>query len=221
MSVTDVDQYEAAADADTSRGWLHACPRSSPARQPQPQNDPGRKTFISDHQNTFDLCKYPEPLAMHGAILNRNPQVDAELSPVWTLSKTTLNTDVLAVPVEQWVDVPEELPKWRHRRYTRLMWRGSTTGMHYANKEHWSGWRKSHRVRLVGMVSGEVDGGVDVMPPPTNRGSLANNVRHASRASVNDRYLDVSFFGKPNRTLGSASSRPASLDVNGELACRM
>jgi hypothetical protein len=146
--------------------------------------------------------------------------VDSELSPIWALSKTTLNSDVLVVPIEQWVDTPEGYGPYKDRPHSRLLWRGSNTGMYHANKEPWIGWRKSHRVRLVEKTSAvAAEGDVDVLPPPTKSGSLAMNLQHAPRRTVNAQYMNVAFVGKPSRKV--VQSPGDVIRADSQMTCRV
>lgn len=87
------------------------------------------------------------------------------VKPVFSLSKTTLHSDILAVPVEQWV---EDLPvvPWAERTSDKLLWRGSNTGMHYAKH---TPWQNSHRIRAINLTRPDAEGFVDVLPPAFHR----------------------------------------------------
>jgi hypothetical protein len=91
----------------------------------------------------------------------RRPHVQQTLLPTFSLSKTALHTDVLGVPMEQWMENLPTIP-WERRTQDKLLWRGSNTGAYYSDEIDW---RKTHRVRLVELASGG-DEMVDVIPPP-------------------------------------------------------
>ncbi len=188
-----------------ARGWAQGCPHSSAARSfdrfaPLTGHGKEDKTLIADHFDTFDLCKHPESMSLHGVTSGRSPHVQAKLSPIWSLSKTTLNTDVLGVPVEQWVDTMPA-PAWKDKADNRLMWRGSNTGTYHSKD---TTWRASHRARLVGMSGWEASGDAHVLSPPTEGDSrpLKATILTANIAALNKGSLDVAFSGVPIREFG-------------------
>jgi hypothetical protein len=136
-------------------------------------------------------------MSLHGVTAGRSPHIQAELSPIWSLSKTTLNTDVLGVPVEQWVD-KLDAPKWRDKKDDRLMWRGSNTGTYHSVE---TDWRSSHRSRLVGLCGWEAEGEVDFIPPPGEGGdrTMGDSMLRASLGPLNKATTDIAFSGIPIR----------------------
>lgn len=136
-------------------------------------------------------------MSLHGVTSGRSPHVQAKLSAIWSLSKTTLNTDVLGVPVEQWMDTMPA-PAWSKRKDTRLMWRGSNTGT-YHSKE--TTWRASHRARLVGLSGWEAEGEAHVLSPPSGSDNrpLRDTILTANVAALNKGTLDIAFTGVPIR----------------------
>ncbi|KAG7570939.1 hypothetical protein FFLO_01137 [Filobasidium floriforme] len=166
--VQDDEYYRTVEELDTTvRGWEAACPYGSPARRLTPSNRGAAglalgKTFVQDPSvSQFDICNHPEYMDLHGALNGRRPHVQQTLLPTFSLSKTALHTDVLGVPMEQWMESLPTIP-WERRTQDKLLWRGSNTGAYYSDEIDW---RKTHRVRLVELASGG-DEMVDVIPPP-------------------------------------------------------
>jgi len=96
----------------TVRGYPSACSPSSRLRSfkqyggtvsPVPSTSLDHKTFIANHPALLDLCDHPELVPLHGALSGKNPRVQP-LTPIFSLSKTNLHSDILGVPTEQWVD---------------------------------------------------------------------------------------------------------------------
>lgn len=203
--VEDGEYYDSDEELDvTVRGWPAACPFGSPARNfnrftPVTKKNHMDKSFIADHSAQFDLCKFPEQQALHGMLSGRRPHVQDELMPVFSLSKTSLNTDILGVPVEQWVESMPSIP-WAQRTRDKLMWRGSNTGAYHSGE---TTWRQSHRTRLVETADKKARGELTLLPAPHahhSKGySIGANVLKASKAGVNNQMLDISFAGDPLR----------------------
>lgn len=205
--VEDEEYIEHEEEIDTTvRGWPAACSYTSPAksfdRYSALTHQTGKalegKTFIANHASLFDLCQHPELLGLHGMLSGRNPHVQPELLPVFSLSKTTLNTDILGVPTEQWVSEMPAIP-WKQRSRNRLMWRGSNTGAYHSTE---TTWRDSHRARLVKMTTTGEDGDHDevwMLPAPLVGGeqSLKDTAVKGIRSGVNSQMLDIAFAGKP------------------------
>lgn len=136
---------------------------------------------------------------MHGITAGKAPNVAGRLEAMFSLSKTSLHTDVLAVPVEQWV---ESLPsiEWSERNKTKLLWRGSSTGVYHSTA---TPWRESHRTRLVQATNQHADGEIDVLSAPgvIRKGeavpSIQESMRHIHKGTANARFFDISFAGQP------------------------
>lgn len=225
--VLDREYYREGEELDTTvRGWEAACPYGSPARRVTPTNRASwggekGKTFVQNPTvSQFDVCNHPEFMDLHGALNGRRPHVQQTLLPTFSLSKTSLHTDVLGVPMEQWM---EDLPTidWEARRQDRLLWRGSNTGAWYSDEIDW---RRTHRVRLVELAGGG-DEIVDVIPPPLwgkhdddqemddegdeedddamaskgRRKTIGEGMRALTRGAVEGKMLDIAFAGEPLR----------------------
>ncbi|KAJ9096751.1 hypothetical protein QFC21_005021 [Naganishia friedmannii] len=201
MHAIDREYYDPyAEELDTSEhGWDVACPYTSNTRNPalhDPDAKPLGKSFVSDVSAQFDLCKHPYNIPLHGVTAGKQPFVDGYVKPIFSLSKTSLHADILAVPVEQWI---EDLPvvPWDKRTSDKLLWRGSNTGTHYAKDKSW---HNSQRVRAVNLTRPDAEGLVSVLPPafhPLKKQPLKEAASYQPLQDINKRMFDVSFAGYP------------------------
>ncbi|EIW69878.1 hypothetical protein TREMEDRAFT_61649 [Tremella mesenterica DSM 1558] len=184
----------------TFRGWPAACPPQSRLRTSRfaHLSSTPTKSFISSHSSLMDICDHPELVPLHGTLSGKVPAV-GDLTPIFVLSKTNLHSDILGIPTEQWVEDTPAL-SWGRKTDSRLLWRGSNTGVWHSGQ---TTWRSSHRTRLVRMASKiDIDGeygGVEVLPAPKSlRGQMVGNeVRELTWEEVNEHYLDVGFVSGP------------------------
>ncbi|KAJ9114776.1 hypothetical protein QFC22_005652 [Naganishia vaughanmartiniae] len=188
---------------DTSRhGWYNACPYASNVRKSAPYNPdakPFGKSFVSDVSAQYDLCKHPYNIPLHGFTAGKEPYVDGYIKPIFSLSKTSLHADILAVPVEQWIkDLP--VVPWNKRTSNKLLWRGSNTGTEYTKAINW---QNSQRIRAVNLTRPDAEGFANVLPPafhPQKKQPLEEVASSQSLQDMNKRMFDVSFAGYPIRT---------------------
>ena len=159
------------------------------------------KSFVSDITGNTDLCAHPHIVNMHGITAGKAPNVAGRLEAMFSLSKTSLHTDVLAVPVEQWMETLPSI-EWSQRNNSKLMWRGSNTGVFHSTQ---TPWRDSHRTRLVHDTSKYIDTERDILPTPGMIGeaakatSMKDAMLHYRSGSANARLFDISFAGQPIR----------------------
>jgi hypothetical protein len=156
----------------------------------------------------MDICDHPELIPIHGTLLGKNPHVEP-LTPLFTLSKTTLHADILGVPVEQYTDILRRIA-WEEKYEDKLMWRGSNTGAYYS---HDIPWRSTHRARLIEMVNAD-EGELEMLPPPRSLegATIAEKRRNVSKEVVNRYYADMAFTGEPIRmSCSQRSFRPGAL----------
>lgn len=121
------------------------------------------------------------------------------LRPLFSFSRTTLHSDILLTPLEQFNDIEAWDPPFADKPYNRAFWRGSTTGVWF---DRTTRWRSSQRVRLffmgkdkTGQRSTRFDGvGVE---SPVGVESIVERVVPTS--TLVDRYLDFAFSGQPEQ----------------------
>ncbi|WVF68637.1 hypothetical protein IAT40_003407 [Kwoniella sp. CBS 6097] len=186
-----------------------------------PDTSLAKKKFISSHRASMDICANPGLLDIHGSLIaGKKRQVD-KLTPIFSLSKTESHSDVLGVPLEQWVDVNAndgsgsgsvsvKQVSWDKKRHDRLLWRGSNTGMHYAIDTPWRG---SQRTRLIKLANRKSTGDgahaakanekiqVHVLSPGkgvnSQTGTMEESMWSANVADLNARFMDIGFTGSP------------------------
>ena len=91
------------------------------------------------------MCRHPNIAGQHSAFLWNGPHVDY-LYPLFAWAKTTLHSDLLVTPLEQFNYQLGRDPSWQAKKFNKLLWRGSSTGPAYHRE---SRWRSSQRARLV------------------------------------------------------------------------
>lgn len=64
---------------------------------------------------------------------------------MFTLTTTTIHSDFLAPPLDQYEREVGEDPEWQNKTIETVLWRGTTTGADLGNDHH-KAW--SQRVRL-------------------------------------------------------------------------
>lgn len=109
------------------------------------------RSFIYDSLEAGDLCQNPYLVPLHGLLIephdqHSHPRPHTQLLPLFSLTKTSVNSDILITPLDQFYDDPRSDPPWEEKTSSKLAWRGSSTGISMIN----SGldWRNSHRIRL-------------------------------------------------------------------------
>ncbi|WVW84823.1 hypothetical protein I302_106858 [Kwoniella bestiolae CBS 10118] len=109
------------------------------------------KSFIYDSLEAGDPCQNPYLIPLHGLTLEPHghdslPKPHTQLLPLFSLAKTSINSDILVTPLDQFHDNPGKDPVWEEKDSSKLVWRGSPTGISMMNRT--LPWRQSHRIRL-------------------------------------------------------------------------
>jgi hypothetical protein len=207
QSLKKTPDYDENEEIDLSlRGWKAMCPADSPmglelgntpAAYDPSNGTRSTYTFIADHYRSMDLCDHPEIVPLHGSLLEKDPAA-SELAPLFVLSKTTLHSDILGVPVEQLVTGMRDVP-WEEKFEDRLLWKGSNTGTYY-----WKGtsWRDTQRTRLLKLTN-DAKGEVEMLSPPKvmNGRSISQGLKKVPIGEANAFYHDLAFTGQPIREL--------------------
>lgn len=183
------------------RGWAEACARDAPLRtatsapEDAPSETTSDRSFIADHKASMDPCVHPSLVRQHGFLSGRRPVAEG-LSAKFAISKTSLHSDVLGIPPELVSDSDAvALVPWSQKTETRLLWRGSNTGMFYSSAHPW---RESHRVRLLNLGDPEVTSRVSVLSPPgLMRGTISQSARVQDTQRTNSRLFNMAFVGHP------------------------
>lgn len=118
------------------------------------------------------------------------------LRPLFSFAKTTMHSDLLLTPLEQYWDHEPWDPTWDQKRHAKAVWRGSTTGVWF-DRGTW--WRSSQRVRLWFMgkdtkgTSRVRFSGEGLETPPGVESLVEKRVR---TDELMERYVDFAFTGR-------------------------
>jgi hypothetical protein len=189
-----------------TRGWIHACPLNSVARNPPASLFPRTakpKTFIHDHFLAMDPCAHPSHLLQHGEFLSHGPGPSAYPFPVpqFSYCSSPLHADIRVPIMLSWVeDVDGGEDVWIEKEEERLLWRGLNTGIHHGKEKPW---KDAQRDRLMDLVSS----------PPSS------NSRPQKRTTSHPKTIDVlltdpsSFDGFETQSLKKSILNPAMMDI--------
>jgi hypothetical protein len=143
------EEYDQVDEDAALWGFPLACPQDSRLRRSydglEIDNLPKGPSFVGpDHVQTMNLCENPEWQYLHGFTSwpGMRPQI---LRPLFSFAKTSLHSDILLTPLEQFKDREPYDPEWELKPHNKAVWRGSTTGVWF-DRGTW--WRSSQRVRL-------------------------------------------------------------------------
>lgn len=142
----------------------------------------------------MDLCNHPSVPSLHGLTLGVTPEPQSELLPMFSLSKTSLHTDILGIPVEQWLEsTSDDVPAWSDKTNNRLLWRGRNTGGSFTKDVNW---RNSHRARLTATSGDDVKARIGVLPAPGSvigekDRSLGNATIERNMGRLNQAMMDI------------------------------
>ncbi|OXG27210.1 hypothetical protein C367_02639 [Cryptococcus neoformans Ze90-1] len=109
------------------------------------------KSLIYDSLEAGDLCQNPYLIPLHGLTIEphehySHPRPHTQLLPLFSLAKTSINSDILVTPLDQFLDPPGNDPEWENKPSSKLAWRGSSTGISWMTSD--LDWRSAHRFRL-------------------------------------------------------------------------
>ncbi|WRT67909.1 uncharacterized protein IL334_004883 [Kwoniella shivajii] len=126
------------------------------------------KSFIYDSLEAGDPCQNPYLIPLHGLTLEPHghdslPKPHTQLLPLFSLAKTSINSDILVTPLDQFHDGPGKDPIWEEKDNSQLVWRGSPTGISMMNRT--LPWRQAHRIRLHHFSSNTSSDPVSFMIP--------------------------------------------------------
>ncbi|KAG2343415.1 hypothetical protein BDR05DRAFT_884254 [Suillus weaverae] len=194
-----------------ARGWMHACPLNSVARNPPPSpppRTPKPKTFIHNHLLSMDPCAHPSHFAQHGQFLSHGPGPVAHPFPIpqFSYCSSPLHSDIRVPIMLSWVEDVEGGEEgdggleeaWMGKEDDRLLWRGMNTGIHHGKEKPW---KEAQRGRLMDLVSS---------PSPSN----SRSEKHAALAKTVDVLLtDPASDGIKTQTLKKSTVNPALMDI--------
>ncbi|KAJ9108572.1 hypothetical protein QFC19_002288 [Naganishia cerealis] len=189
--------------AEMGECWASACAPHKPIHNahnpdilPDPQSFFKRpKTFIWDHKASMDPCIHPELTQITGFLAGygKGPKPQKDLYPILAMCSTPLHSDVLTVAMEAFTEDVGNDPPWEEKTDSRLLWRGSTTGILFSDKVAWN---ISQRLRLVGQAF-QHSGTVPIVQPLGSHTEAIGEPEVAQVGSLNDLLLDIAFVGEP------------------------
>ena len=148
------------------------------------------RSYIYDHPAAMDLCQHPELMPLHGLTTSAG-QDAGPLVPLFTFAKSTVHSDILVTPLEQYSPTYiGQDPDWERKPLDKLMWRGSTTGVNFFVENPW---RDSQRARLH-FDTHEMKGEREVL---VAEGDEEPRVVTYPLRNLNTAMMDMSFSGKP------------------------
>ncbi|ORX37296.1 glycosyl transferase family 90-domain-containing protein [Kockovaella imperatae] len=181
-----------------------SCSPDSNLRQ-SGQNLSSGKSFIHDNLQAADICQNPYLVPLHGLTIEHHaatshPRPHTHLLPLFSLAKTSINSDILITPLDQFFDKPGHDPKWERKKSSKLAWRGSPTGISTMTSD--LPWRDSHRVRLHHHANNKSSAPAEVMVPhlgsnPYDGLELGQTQEVLSVKKMNDFFFDMKLAGRP------------------------
>lgn len=159
---------------------------------------PSGPSYIQDHRQAMDLCQNPEWQYMHGFTAWQGPR-PKKLEPLFSFSKTSMHNDLLCVPLEQFDNTPTKDPVWEDKKFSKIIWRGSMTGVWF-DRVSW--WRNSQRTRLHFLSQAETGSRFVRFIDSIKGGKGGGNNNEVIREEevplevLNERYLDAGYVGE-------------------------
>lgn len=205
------------ADVDYSdelyAGWSGVCPPQSNIRRAIFEDlvPPSPVSFVSlDHASAMDVCAHPEIQHKHGytqrCVLARCRQTIkltrvesstlphlSQMYPLLVPAKTSMHMDIVSPTLDGFYDALDKDPVWARKTHNKVLWRGSSTGIHH---EKGAPWIASHRSRL-NLITAPGPGNLTVRVPDSDEGGARVRKFDADKTDVNGFYFDVSFAGTP------------------------
>lgn len=193
------------AEVDDGRVRLsRSCAPDSPFRTSNSTR--AGRSLVYDSGKASDLCSNPYLIPLHGLTIeahepDSHPRPHSQLLPLFSLAKTSINSDILITPLEQFERRPAKDRAWEKKRDPRLAWRGSPTGISMMSKD--VDWRNSHRWRLHLFANNASNAETEVMVPyideegAEGRGKLGMKTEKMPANGVADWFFDIHLTGGP------------------------
>lgn len=172
---------------------------------------PAKSSFVEEHVRSMDVCYHPERQPVHGFTAWPGPR-PGWLFPMFTSTTTSMHSDLLVPPLEQYYDFPLGDEGWEKKKFDTVFWRGSTTGADLTNP-HMRKW--SQRVRLCqsAFQALPLDSVTDDEAVPQSKGSItlpyspSDNGRRpgamstftADKGTLAKKWFDFQFQGQPTQ----------------------
>ncbi|KAM0745918.1 hypothetical protein T439DRAFT_330273 [Meredithblackwellia eburnea MCA 4105] len=203
----DPSTFEDSFDTPTLDGWAAICDPSSPIRTMGPFKDRmdtwkepegvGKVggSFIEDHLASMDFCRHPERQGLHGYTAWEGPRPNI-LFPVFSFTSTSVSSDFLATPIDQYDVEQGEDPVWENKTMNKAIWRGSTTGarLDIPNMRKWS---QRPRLCLLYRQPGTITLPYSPLDTPSTLGPMSAFTTRLTMLAY--RYFDFKFIGEPEQ----------------------
>ncbi|BGP39508.1 Protein O-glucosyltransferase 2 [Rhodotorula kratochvilovae] len=195
--IDDLETFQENWELD---GWQYACLPDSPIRKAGSflnrleWEQPEKTSLIGlDHVKAMDVCSHPENQALHGYTAWTGPRPGL-LFPLFSFSATSVNSDLLLPPLEQYERGTGPDPVWADKQHDKALWRGSTTG---ADLTAAHARKYSQRLRLARLPA--ATGTVTLPLASQDRNGVPRPVEEitASASDLAAEFLDVQFTGFP------------------------
>jgi beta-1,2-xylosyltransferase len=182
--------------------WERSCSRESNLRTRNKNEVDQAGSLVYDTREASDICKNPYLMDLHGFTVEKrgpasHPKPRTSLIPLFGLAKTSINSDILVTPLDQFADAPGYDPDWKAKRSKRIAWRGSTTGISWMDQD--TPWRKSHRFRLHDYAGNQSDARVSFVVPDigTEGGPLRLRRETGAARDISEFFYDMKLAGEP------------------------
>lgn len=116
-----------------------------------------------------------------------------QLMPLFTSCKTTMHSDLLAAPMEQFDSAVGEDPDWEDKVSDKLYWRGSNTGTAWHRNALWQQTQRARLVRIANDMSNHT------RPVRMADEHQQLEVFEAPAHELSQRYFDIAFTGGPTQ----------------------
>ena len=221
LNLTDMPDHE-------DSGWLDTCSPDSPARksvldlsdpslaasivQDKLKSEDTPKKFVYDHKRYMDPCLHPSHFVQHTQFLQSksgpSPLLNT-LAPQFSSCASLSHLDLLLVPPESYI-IDTENVSWAEKSDSRLLWRGSNTGMGNNVDTLWK-FGQRERLAHIGMARDiQENEKVKVLRSPVldyhHSDSTENNESRLVPVGIPEEFdksklmaifLDIKFSGKP------------------------
>jgi hypothetical protein len=135
-----------------------------------------------------------------------------------------MHSDILCVPLEQFDNTPSFDPAWEEKKFAKIIWRGSMTGVWF---DRGSWWRTSQRTRLHFLSQAKEGSRYVRFLDPSSSSSSSSSAGANQQAeiireeeidlpSLNERYLDAGYVGELHQCTpddGGCEAIPAQIET--------
>ncbi|GAA5999999.1 hypothetical protein JCM10207_006007 [Rhodosporidiobolus poonsookiae] len=186
-------------------GWAQICPPNSPIRRVPSFDDrmksghiysePKQRSYIKDHVQAMDVCTHPETQLIHGFTAWPGPRA-GHLYPVFVSTTTSMHSDLLIPPIDQYDRRKGLDPEWERKKYNKVVWRGTTTGADL-NLEHMRKWSQRPRLCRLPFHQGSITLPYAASDTPEGLGPVTTFTARAQ--ALAQQWFDFKFLEAPKQ----------------------